>query len=331
MQSSPVEPSAHDGRYLSRARVSNGIRQFNREYEAILYSGDGHLTDDFWSLLDDASVSEIPDIRHVAGDIAVEAAVKITEIPSEKEHLFNFARRYWDLSVDTAETAQTTDTHTLETKVNQATGRSFETIALEEQLPDKTIVNRMYLDLVDVAEESLDYWDYLVGQPAYIDPSRLKGDLTGFQAELAVLLLYQRFGLMVKGLGQLALPSMYSEDHGLSGHTKGDKLNAWDVSIHQTDHGELSIPIKIQVKANRKSGKRKPWHYADEIDVIRVAEDIGMEDLTDCFTPGWILRNLVNEVADIRRGSNSTEDVRQRDETWEILDTMIERLLEGVQ
>lgn len=99
-------------------------------------------------------------------------------------------------------------------------------------------------------------------------------------AELAILMLHQRWTLENLDDGsQLALPSRFTEDHGINHRHRGSaSITAWDVSVFQQldDDDPITIPYKIQVKSKSQRNGDHPAHYeyTDDISVVCPQEDL---------------------------------------------------------
>lgn len=280
---------------LDKAKQTAEIIEFNHDYDKIVNAETNRISDDFRELLDTAIHSQNLEIRATAGYIALEAATKLTDDPDEKTQLVDFAGHYWGSTVAISKLDEQTNTNALKASIGISVLESASALILGDHLPNKKTRKDMFSRLIGVAEDSLRYGAYLNDQPKDFETFGQAKSLIGLQAELAILLLHQRFTLVAHGIGQLALPSLYSEDHGLHMYENKEKPLAWDISIHQTDEGELSVPIKIQVKSSSGNYHNKPKGYADDIVVVKLAEDIGHTDSGNLLKPFSVLEDIVAE------------------------------------
>lgn len=282
---------------LDKAKQTAEVVEFNHDYSQIVKTETDRLSGDFRELLDTAVHSHNQEIRAAAGWITLEAAAKLTDIPDEKTQLLEFARHYWGSTVTIAKLCGEPNVSALKAGIGMSTIEPASAIILDNRLPGDTARKKMFNRLTGVAEASLGYGAYLIEQPKDFAVREQTTSLTGLQAELAVLMLHQRFTREAQVASQLALPAHYSEDHGLSRYTNKDKKknSGWDISIHQTDEGELSVPVKIQVKSSGGVFRKKPQEYADDIVVVKLAEDIGHTSCGSLLRPFRILEDVVAE------------------------------------
>lgn len=289
-------------------QITGEILDFNREYDQIINSNFGQIPSQFLSLLDYTVTTDNPVISARSGQVALEAAVKLTDDPIEKVQLLDYAHQSWEATADADIDQDITYLDILTARMNLATFESFAAIALTGGLPEKDTRLAMFRDLVDVARSSLSYSEFLTEMEHDQAASSKIRSLVGFQSELAVMLLHQGVGRAKGDLSQLALPSYYSEDHGLRLHRHKDKFHAWDISVHQTDHGQLSVATKMQIKASTRAMRLAKKTYADDITVVYLNEDIAPPEVGKRHAPSWVLSTLITGEPGVNQATVDESD-----------------------
>lgn len=290
------------------------------------------------SIISSGEKSGQPEARYTAGAIAIEAAVKLTIDPNEKLELITRAKDNWDYTVNASSWAESSNETSLRAMLGLATLPSLAFIAMNGGLPPSVIQETMYDKLLGIAHSSIEYTEKLSGNDVSTRNHKAVARTVGFTSELAVLLLHQRFTLASEGLGQLALPSFFSEDRGLSVSKGNNQSYAWDISIFQDEEDALSVPIKIQVKSHEGLLDLMKRQYQDEIITVCVSEDLGppAEEMQTKrrYKPIRLLYDLLTEAGmplpasnkAARRIPNAGSSIRIQKSTDRLLDILDENI-----
>ena len=167
------------------------------------------------------------------------------------------------------------DEATRRSAIGLASLPSYLELMYGNRIPDQKVQQTMYTKLCDVA---LKAYSLQSSEKTNSEPTTNGRVAIGIGAELAVLLLHQRFTIQRLGDNSqmLALPSRLSEDHGVRRRNrKNPAANGWDISVmtmYPNDR-EPVLRYKVQVKSSAHAASYREG-YAKDIISVNANEDL---------------------------------------------------------
>lgn len=309
------------------------IQRLHNDYRGIINGEYDTLPDRMHRIIEEGNENGHMRASNMVGAMAVEAAAKLTIVPDEQVDLLAKASDSWKSVITASERFSSPNIYTLQAKLGLATLPAEMSLALTDKLPAECFQQEMYDNLIELATFSKGYSRYIYENPNTSNRSKRKAfsELSGFNSELAVLLVHQRFSLKAQTLGQLALPAYYSEHHGMIAGKGSNKSHAWDINLYEEDEDGIDILAKIQVKSRARALQKYSKNYATDILTICLAEDLARRDQIEDFKAAWVLSDIENEYIGQTEGHITPRVSRRIAKASSRLEVMTEKLINVIE
>jgi hypothetical protein len=293
------------------------IALFTMRYEYLDNASHIDISDKEANLVDQIANLGSQDALNTAGAIALDLAARSDNTPDEQISWLVRSHDLWQRAIDRSTRTGAVEDATIHSAIGLAALPSYSELLYGKRIADSGIQQRMYADLSSIALLTDGYWTSAVAK----GDNDARGDAAGIMAELAVLLLHQRF--VIQRLGDdsmLSLPSRISEDRGPTRRRGSHVSDGWDVSIlTKSPDGEPVLTYKVQVKTHSKTKGRK-FIYADDITEVRVNNDLKIaHDASSAETVPMPLRAIILDCNDELLGSADSATIKRLDERTEKL------------
>lgn len=311
----------------------NQIQRLHNDYRGIINGEYDHVPDRIFRIIEEGNENGHMRASYMVGAMAVESAAKLTIMPDEQVDLLAKASDSWRSIITASERFSSPNIYTLQAKLGLATLPAEMSLALTDKLPAECFQQEMFDNLLELASFSKEYSRYIYENPNTSDRVKRNAfsELSGFNSELAVLLIHQRFSLNARTLGQLALPAYYSEDHGMIAGRGSSKSHAWDINLYEEDEDGVDVLAKIQVKSRASALRKHRKNYASDILTICVAEDLARHDQVKDFKATWVLNDIENEYNGQRVDQITPMINRRMNKSSSRLEVMTDKLLNVIE
>lgn len=247
---------------------------------------------------------------HVAGAMCLQRATAKRMPVQERKVLFNRSEEIWQQAVDQWWNGDDLSSSTLKSALGLVCMDSMRSIIIDRRLPEIESNQTLYENIGKIATRTVDaHQEFnMAGR------NREAQYVAGFEAELVVMMLHQRFMIEdMQSNSMLAVPATLFQDTGQKS-AENVPNNSWDVTIYSNARkGPLRMVYKVQVKTQRTM--HNMYDYAPQITVVSVMDDLSLGENERYGTPNVtsILRDLVLSAnASDRLAVDDELDARQR-------------------
>lgn len=264
----------------------------------------------------------------IAGSVALEIASKPENTEAQRLEWLTNASDNWSSVMDKGSRLGYVSNFVIESAMHKSSLPSYMSLLLNRELPNTKVMQKYYVDLCSVGIGMYDKFQYDYSQRESDTFNNKSGvtkriRLAGLIGELAVTMLFQRF--VRNELGdkeEVALPSLFSQDRGLNRNRGSAEVRAWDITVFQQfGHDNVETPYLIQVKTTKNHPKKDKFHYASDISMVHIKEDLAIngQEQQRGFSPIHIISDLLSE----QEGSDSpSTKTRLNQRTNKLLDTI---------
>lgn len=235
----------------------------------------------------------------IAGGMCLELAAQPTTSPETSAKLIDESFDIWGQAIERWWLSETIKPATMRTALGYAALESYRSIILEDTLPDQLTVEKMHADLCNVGLMGIQLQEHFTKS----EQTEEAKDTVGVLAEVALLLLHQRFTMQqLQDGSMLALPAHLTQDRGRGNVPAGAASQKWDLTVFsEFPPSRPEVTYKIQAKSRKH---RDEPIYTPDIARVYVSEDLALDpaERKRGIKPYQVVKERVQEYTDIAAG-----------------------------